>query len=129
MPEVGRAKRSYEFGPFHINGEERLLIRDKRCIPLAPKLFETLLILVENSGHVTDKDQLMSRLWPDTFVEESSLIQNISQLRKVLGESDSGHRYIETVPKRGYRFIAEVKEISIGNQPVPSKATGNRLNR
>jgi DNA-binding winged helix-turn-helix (wHTH) protein/tetratricopeptide (TPR) repeat protein len=103
---------SFEFGTFRLDLSERLLVRDGKAVPLAPKLFETLAILVENSGHILEKDELIKKLWPDTFVEESSLAQNIFQLRKVLKDRGSTRRYIETVPKRGYRFCADVIEIS-----------------
>src|SRR6185295_230946 len=98
----------YEFGPFSLNAAERLLLRDGEPIALAPKVFETLLTLVENPGRLLEKQQLMTRLWPDTFVEEATLARNISDLRKALGESSGEGKYIETVPKAGYRFVATV---------------------
>jgi len=101
----------YEFGPFRLDPSERLLMRDGQPVQLAPKVFETLTALIENRGRLVDKDQLMSILWPDTFVEEATLARNISDLRKALGESTREHRFIETVPKRGYRFIATVKQL------------------
>src|SRR4030095_12208763 len=104
-----QAKELYEFGPFRIDVSERLLSREGQNVPLTPKAFDTLLVLVENRGHLLEKDELMQKLWPNTFVEEANLTNNISQLRKALGEDASGHRYIETVPKRGYRFGASVK--------------------
>jgi TolB-like protein/Tfp pilus assembly protein PilF len=103
-------RHSFEFGPFRLDLSERLLLRDGKDVPLAPKLFETLTILVENSGHLMEKDELLRRIWPDTFVEESSLAQNIFQLRKVLKDVESNRGYIKTIPKRGYRFCAEVRE-------------------
>ena len=99
----------YEFGVFRLDPSERLLVRDGQPIALAPKVFDTLLALVESPGRLVDKDQLMSRVWPDTFVEEVSLARNISDLRKALGESTAEEKLIETVPKRGYRFTAAVK--------------------
>ena len=98
--------RSYEFGPFRLDAEQRLLFRDGRPVPLAPKVAETLLVLVESGGSLVTKDELMRRLWPDTFVEESNLTQNIFTLRKALTESSI---YIETVPRRGYRFAGEIR--------------------
>ncbi|MBL8295713.1 MAG: transcriptional regulator [Bryobacterales bacterium] len=80
-------------------------MREDQVISLTPKVFQTLLVLVENSGRIVGKDELMKAVWPDTFVEEGNLTQNISMLRKVLGESPAEHTYIETVPKQGYRFI------------------------
>ena len=103
--------RVYEFGPFRLNVTERLLQRSDAEVPLTPKVVDTLVVLVENSGHVLGKDELMSELWPDSFVEESSLTQNISLLRKALSENGNGEQYIETIPKRGYRFVARVHEI------------------
>src|SRR5450759_1396756 len=100
----------YEFGPFRVNATERLLQRGDETIPLTPKVMDTLLVLIESKGHVLTKDELMQMLWPDSFVEESSLTQNISLLRRALGEAGNGRPYIETIPKRGYRFIAEVRE-------------------
>src|ERR1041385_1802385 len=92
----------YEFGPYRLDTGERRLMRGDQPLPLTPKAFETLLALVENAGRAVEKDELLRRVGPDTFVEEGSLTQNISVLRKVLGDEDN--RYIETVPKRGYRF-------------------------
>ncbi len=111
---------SFEFGPFRLDLSERLLLRNGKAVPLAPKVFETLLILVENSGHTLEKEELMKRLWPDSFVEESSLAQNIFQLRRALEEGTSGRQYIETVPKRGYRFSADVREIELGDDNASS---------
>jgi DNA-binding winged helix-turn-helix (wHTH) protein len=104
----GESKRYLVFGLFRIDVTERLLFNAEGAVPLTPKAFDTLLMLVENSGHVLGKDELMKAVWPDSFVEENNLAQNISTLRKVL--SEGGEKFIETVPKRGYRFIAEVKE-------------------
>jgi DNA-binding winged helix-turn-helix (wHTH) protein len=87
----------YGFGPYRIDTVERRLLRGDEPVPLTPKAYETLLALVENAGHGLEKDELMRRVWPDTFVEESSLARNISVLRKVLGDEDD--RYIETLPK------------------------------
>ncbi|MGH9424932.1 MAG: winged helix-turn-helix domain-containing protein, partial [Terriglobia bacterium] len=105
------AQHLYEFGPFRLETVERTLLRDGHPVSLPPKVFDTLLLLVQRSGHVVDKDELMQKLWPDTFVEESNLAQNVFTLRRVLGEAHDEHPYIETVPKRGYRFVADVKEL------------------
>jgi eukaryotic-like serine/threonine-protein kinase len=106
-------KQLYEFGPFRLDVDERLLMRDGRMTPLPPKVFDTLLVLVENSGRVVTKDELMQSLWPDTFVEESNLTQNISQLRRALSDGASDAQYIETIPKRGYRFVAGVQSLAV----------------
>jgi len=99
-------KRFYEFGAFRIDTANRLLLNDGEPVPLKAKAIDTLLLLVEHNGEVVEKDELMRELWPDSFVEEGNLTQNIYVLRKALGEG----RYIETIPRRGYRFAAEVKE-------------------
>ncbi len=106
-------KRVYEFGKFRLNTAERVIERDGHPLPLTPKAYEVLLALVENQGHIVEKEDLMRRVWPGTFVEDSNLGFNISVLRKLLGEGNGNGngRYIETVPKRGYRFVAEVVEV------------------
>jgi Tol biopolymer transport system component/DNA-binding winged helix-turn-helix (wHTH) protein len=101
----------YEFGPFRLVPDERLLLRDGEPVALTPKAFETLVALVHRAGHLADKDELLKEVWPDSFVEESNLTQNVFALRKVLGEGKKGPKYIETVPKRGYRFLASVRVV------------------
>ncbi len=96
----------YEFGPFRLEGRERRLRKNDVPVVLPPKVFETLLFLVENAGHIVTKGELMTALWPDTAVEEGNLTKNIWLIRRALEESDGGTRYIETVPKAGYRFVA-----------------------
>jgi DNA-binding winged helix-turn-helix (wHTH) protein/TolB-like protein/Tfp pilus assembly protein PilF len=105
--------RFYEFGPFRIDKLNHVLLRDGAAVPLKPKVFDTLVLLVESRDRVLDKNELMSRLWPDTVVEEANLSQNIYLLRKVLGEVPEA--YIATHPKRGYRFVASVNEIADSN--------------
>jgi DNA-binding winged helix-turn-helix (wHTH) protein/tetratricopeptide (TPR) repeat protein len=102
----------YEFGPFRADAGRQLLLRDGEPVPLTSKAFETLLVLVQHSEQMVSKDELMKQLWPDTFVEESNLTQHISMLRKALGESPQDHRYIVTMPGRGYRFAEKVREVS-----------------
>src|SRR2546423_1220369 len=105
-----RQAQIYKFGDFRLDAAKRLLLkRGGEAVPLTPKVFDTLLYLIENRGSVLTKDELMKALWPDTLVEENNLGQNISKLRGVLGESRGEHRYILTVPGRGYRFVADVK--------------------
>lgn len=103
-----QAKQLYEFEQFRLDPQERLLLRDGEPVPLTPKAFDMLLALVENSGRLLEKEELMRRLWPDSFVEEGSLAQNVSLLRRALGERPEGQKFIETVPRRGYRFVAGV---------------------
>jgi TolB-like protein/DNA-binding winged helix-turn-helix (wHTH) protein len=98
----------YRFGDFCLDVAERRLLRCGMAIPLAPKVFDTLLILVENPGHLIEKEAFMKKLWPDTFVGDDALARNISILRKVMGGSSDSQSVIATVPKKGYRFIAEV---------------------
>ena len=105
------SKQIYEFGPFRIDREEKVLLRDGKPVPIPPKAFEVLLILVESSGHIVEKDQLLNRVWADTFVEEGNLKVTVSMLRKALEESAGEHQFIETVPRRGYRFVAGVREL------------------
>ncbi len=100
----------YDFGPFRLDPAERVLRREGGMIQLAPKAFETLLALVEHHGHVLEKEQMMKLIWPDTFVEEGNLAQHIFTLRKVLGDGQDGQHYIETIPRRGYCFVANVCE-------------------
>lgn len=103
---------AYEFGPFRLCLTQRLLLHGREIVPLKPKVFDTLLLLIENRGRVMEKDELMRVLWPDSFVEENSLTQNISLLRRSLRGGDSVRQYVETIPRRGYRFVAEVRELS-----------------
>src|SRR6266480_2549155 len=106
----------HRFGEFTVDGDQKVLLRNDSPLPLAPKVFDTLLILLANRGRIVEKEELMKRLWPDSFVEESNLTFNIQQLRKALGDSARQPRFIETVARRGYRFIAEVN----GNSALPS---------
>lgn len=108
-----RSQRLYEFGPFRLDTVEKVLLRDGEPVPLTPKAFDTLVALVERSGHLVKKDELMRAVWSDAFVEESNLTNNVYALRKMLGEGENGKSYIETVPKRGYRFTAPVKELPL----------------
>src|SRR6266540_2842773 len=104
------AKGLYEFGEYRIDARDRLLLRDGEVVPLAPKAFDLLLVLVENRGSVLSKEELMTLLWPDSFVEEANLSRQVFTLRKALGEDGEG-RYVETIPRRGYRFVAGMAEV------------------
>jgi Tol biopolymer transport system component/DNA-binding winged helix-turn-helix (wHTH) protein len=106
----GEVKPSYEFGPFRLDLSEQVLLLDGHPLPLTPKVFEVLRVLVQNSGHLVEKDRLLKEVWPDSFVEEGALNRSVSVLRKALSESPEAQKYIETVPKRGYRFIAPVTQ-------------------
>src|SRR5882672_6926704 len=111
-------KLLYEFGRFRLDPSQHLLLRDGKPISLTPKAFELLLVLVQSDGHLLTKDDLMRKLWPDSFVEEANLTVNISALRKALGDSNDGRELIETVPKSGYRFLAAVTELLEENEPA-----------
>src|SRR5687767_2112070 len=96
----------YEFGPYRLLPQERLLLRDGEPVALTPKAFETLVVLVERCGRLVGKDELLDEVWAGANVEESNIAQNVFALRRVLGAGTDGRPYIETVPKRGYRFLA-----------------------
>src|SRR5215472_6212923 len=103
----------YEFGDFRLDTAKRLLQRlDGTTVPLTPRVFETLLYMVEHYDTVLDKERLMEAVWPDSIVEENNLSQNISTLRHIFGVTPGSHSYIVTVPGRGYRFVAEVSDLT-----------------
>ena len=102
---------AYRFGPFHLDVRERRLSRAGEVIPLRLKVFDTLLVLVENAGRLVTKQELLDTVWPETTVEENNLNHNVSVLRKALGEKATGQQYIETVPRVGYRFAAPVDAV------------------
>ena len=104
-------RRFYEFGQFRLDPDERQLSRAGRIVSLAPKIIDTLIALVEQSGRIVSKDTLMQKVWQASFVEEGNLAVNISHLRKTLGQGEDGKAYIETIPKRGYRFSAQVRDV------------------
>lgn len=103
--------RFYDFGPFRLDLTEHIVMRAGKSVALSPKAFDTLLVLVRNSGRIIEKDELLKSVWPETFVEEATLAQNIFTVRQALGGSE-GEQYIQTIPKRGYRFIAKVTEVA-----------------
>src|SRR5881628_3260776 len=101
----------YEFGQFRVDVGERLLFREGTALSLPPKAFDILLALVQQSGHVLEKRELIETVWPDTFIEENNLTQYVSALRKALGDDRHEQHYIETVARRGYRFLAPVRQV------------------
>jgi DNA-binding winged helix-turn-helix (wHTH) protein/Tol biopolymer transport system component len=115
-----QSKQFYEFANFHLDISEKVLLRDGEPVSLSPKAFDLLSLLTENAGHLLEKDELMQKIWHDRFVEEGNLAFNIKVLRKVLGDNASKPQFIETVPRRGYRFIAEVNKIFETAAPPPS---------
>ena len=116
------SKTIYQFGPFRIDTERYILFRGDELVPLSPKVFETLLFLVQNRGRVGRKEEIINAIWPDTFVAESNLAQNVFLLRKALGEGKGEHRYIVTIPGRGYRFVAPVEEFGATNSDQSSQS-------
>jgi DNA-binding winged helix-turn-helix (wHTH) protein/TolB-like protein/Tfp pilus assembly protein PilF len=114
----------FEFGEYRLDPVERQLLRAGKVVPLTPKIFETLCLLVENAGHLLEKNRLMEMLWPDSFVEEGNLADNISKIRQALGDSRKNPKFIETVSGRGYRFVAEVRRIDVEE----NKRKGERRN-
>jgi len=120
-------KKHFQFGVFRLYPTEQLLLREETSIPLAPKTFDTLLVLVKNSGHLVTRDELMTAVWPDSFVEETNLTVNISLLRKALGDLADGRPYIETVPRKGYRFNAEVQECDDSDDSSDEIQVGGQL--
>jgi len=98
----------YTFGGFQIDDQSRLLLHDGLRVPIPPKAADLLIVLVERNGELIGRDELIKTLWPDTFVEDNNLAKHIFSLRKILGLNTLGAAYIETVPKRGYRFVGDV---------------------
>ena len=112
----------YEFCRFRLDPENHLLESEGNRISLSPKGFEILSVLVRNGNRLTTKEELMRKVWPDSFVEEANLTVHISALRKQLGESSDGGPYIETVPKKGYRFAVPVTELHANEFQMPAVA-------
>ena len=107
-----KAKDFYAFDNFRIDLAERVLLREDSEISLTPKVFDTLLVLIENAGRIVEKEELIRKVWQERFVQENNLTFNIKMLRKALGDSAGDPRFIETIPRRGYRFIGKVEKIS-----------------
>jgi eukaryotic-like serine/threonine-protein kinase len=122
-----RSAPSLQFGAVTLNSDERLVLKDGQPVPLTPKAFDLLAILAASPGRLLTKEQLMEALWPDTAVEEANLAYNIFAIRKALGDTAEKGQYIETVPKRGYRFTATVTPVTVGNEgpPTPEAAPGD----
>ena len=115
----------YEFEPFVLDVRGGILLKEGATVRLTPRAFQTLVVLVQHAAELVDKDQLMNEVWPDTFVEEGNLSRNIYELRKALGDDPAEPRYIETIPKRGYRFVAPTKAavIKSGRRVWPGTET------
>lgn len=109
---TGNSDEIYEFDEHRLDVSERRLFRLGAEVPVTPKAFDLLTLLVRNQGHLLTKDRILEELWAGSFVEEANLNVNISALRRVLGDNAAEQRFIETVPRQGYRFVAEVKDVS-----------------
>src|SRR5215471_17313399 len=119
---------SYAFGPFRLDIAEHQLLRNGARVPLPLKAFEVLLALVENRGRLVLKEDLLKRVWPETFVGEANLAVAVSQVRKSLGDVQGGeHQYIETVRSIGYRFIVDVEEIDSAPEIRTTRAPMRRI--
>src|SRR5215470_1484449 len=118
----------YAFGRFRVDAGKRLLMSGNEIVMLPPKAFDTLLTLIENNGSVLSKEDLLRMVWPDEFVEENNLAQNISKIRRVLEDGPDEVKYIETIPKRGYRFVANIEVLGAG-AAVAQKESANVIHR
>ena len=112
-----KTKHIYEFGSYRLDAEEKILVRDGQIVSIPPKDLETLLVLVENNGHIVGKEELLEKVWPGVFIEEGNLARHVFNLRQVLGEGPDGRKWIETVPKRGYRFVGLLEQ---HDEPTPA---------
>ena len=121
MAEAQQTKSFWEFGPYRLDPSARVLFRDREIVPLTPKVLDTLVVLVEHAGQPVSKEELLRSVWPDSFVEESNLAQNIAVLRKMLGKSMDDGPFIETISKRGYRFVPVVRAVSAVDPPAASE--------
>ena len=117
----------YQFGKFRFDPTNHLLLSEENPVSLTPKAFDVLLVLVQNANRLATKEELMHKVWPDSFVEEANLTVNISALRRLLGKTEDGGQFIETVPKKGYRFLAPVLETP--DQPPTAGARKGRSGR
>jgi len=129
MPGPANDREVYEFGHFRVDVTERILSKGHQVIPFTPKAFDTLVVLVRNSGHVVEKDALLKQVWPDTFVEEGVLAVNVAAIRKALSDGDEGRSYVETVPRRGYRFIGEVRALEKSSESGTAPGQSRQLRR
>lgn len=116
---MAKQNKAFEFGPFRLEVRERRLTREGRAVPLRGRVFDTLHALISRHGRLITKDELMAAVWPDSVVEETNLSHNICVLRRALGEKATGQKYVETVPRQGYRFVAKVKDLDNPDERTP----------
>src|SRR6185312_16651722 len=114
----------YEFGPFRLDVGNRILRRGTVPIPLSPKAFQTLLVLVQGAGRIVDKDELLKAVWPDTYTVESNMAHQVLAIRKALGDFSNGKQYIETISGRGYRFVGAINVAAEAPPVVEKPAIG-----
>ncbi len=121
---------NFEFGEFLLDTQEKVLLRDGKPLPITPKAFQLLFVLLEKHGHLVEKDELMKSVWADSFVEEGNITFTIGLLRKLLEDDTKNSRFIETVPRRGYRFIAKVQRVKAENEKseIANEASAPQLN-
>src|SRR5215204_4103925 len=122
------SENCYEFGEFRLDADERLLLRGDAIVEVTPKAFEILLLLVRNAGRTVTKEEIFQQVWPNSYVEETNLSHHVFHLRKTLRESES-RKFIETVPKRGYRFVAQASPLSLKSAPEPVGAATTQKHR
>ena len=122
----GRARRFYEFGNFRLDPNKHRLLRDREIVPLSTKATEMLIVLVQNPGKILERAALIGAVWADAVVEDANLTVAISQLRKALGANSDPDEFIQTIPRVGYRFVAEVREVV--EEPVPLIVEGRTQN-
>lgn len=125
---TGREGQDYVFGRFYLDTRERILLCDGKAVPMTLKAFNTLFVLVQSSGHIVEKVELMKQVWPNSFVEEANLTQHIYKLRRILGVRADGRQYIETVPRRGYRFTAATSNAKREGDSLVIHHAGNIIN-
>jgi len=115
-----KSRHIYKFGAYRLDTEEKVLMRDGQAVPIPPKDLDTLVVLVERAGHIVEKDEVIEKVWPGVFIEEGNLSRRIFNLRQVLGEGPDGRQFIETVPKRGYRFVGLVLQTTDQGEHAPA---------
>ena len=120
---------NFEFGEFLLDAKEKVLLRDGKPLSITPKAFQLLFVLLENHGHLVEKDELMKSVWADSFVEEGNITFTIGLLRKLLGDDTKNSRFIETVPKRGYRFIADVRRVEAEKKDAPESFVASEITK
>ncbi len=123
----GEEKHFYKFKSFRLDVAERQLLHHSSPVPLTPKAFDVLVLLVERRGHLVEKDELLQKVWADSFVEEANIPRIIHTLRRALGEDENNNKFIETIAKKGYRFVAKVTEVPFGDGETERRRDGEKV--